>query len=66
MAMQRKTMGRMAPKTDEKRDHQLTIRIPKYLRDALDQEANKERRSVADIIVFMLEERFGSKRKGGK
>ena len=53
----------------ERRDHQLTVRIPQRLRDALDREALAERRSVADIIVFMLEARYGAAkrtRKGGK
>jgi hypothetical protein len=50
----------------EKRDHQLTIRIPKRLRDALAREAEADRRSVADIVVNMLEDRYGRRTGRGK
>lgn len=54
------------PRRAEKRDHQLTIRIPKRLREALDREAEADRRSAADIVVNMLEERYGRRTRGGK
>ena len=54
------------PRRAEKRDHQLTIRIPKRLREALDREAEADRRSAADIVVIMLEERYGRRTRGGK
>ncbi len=66
--MRCKTIAGMAKQSD-KRDHQLTVRIPQYLRDELDREAERERRSVADIVVFILEDRYGkrsTKAKGGK
>jgi hypothetical protein len=50
----------------EKRDQQLTIRIPRRLREALDREAEADRRSAADIVVIMLEERYGRRTRGGK
>lgn len=64
-----KTMGRMrrATGTDEKREAQITIRIPQYLRDALDAEAARERRSIADLVIFALEDRYTTtKKKGGR
>jgi len=54
------------PRHAEKRDHQLTIRIPKRLREALDREAEADHRSAADIVVIMLEERYRRRTRGGK
>jgi hypothetical protein len=61
---------------EDERHSQITIRIPTWMRKALEMEAHKERRSIADIIVFMLEAKFEkshslykalhSKKKGGK
>ena len=52
------------PKT-EPRDHQLTIRIPKQLRDSMDKEietyAGPGQLSVADIVVHALEQRYVAK-----
>jgi len=42
----------------EPRDHQLTIRIPQRIRDAIDAQAEAERRTTADIINNILEERY--------
>jgi uncharacterized protein (DUF1778 family) len=50
----------------EKRDQQLTIRIPRRLRDALDREAEADRRSVADIVVNMLEDRYAKRARAGR
>jgi len=47
----------------EPRNHQLTIRIPRRLRRALDQEAERERRTVADIINIVLEDRYPRRRE---
>lgn len=58
-------MGRM-PKAADKRDHQLTIRIPKHIREALEREAEAERRSVADVVNILLEDHFAKRSKGGK
>jgi predicted HicB family RNase H-like nuclease len=54
------------PRVADKRDQQLTVRIPKRLREALDREAEADRRSVADVIVNMLEDRYGKRARGGK
>ena len=59
------TMGRMA-RVVEKRDHQLTIRLPKRLRDSLEREAEADRRSVADIVVNMIEDRYAKRARRGK
>lgn len=64
-----KTMGRMkrATTSDDARTSQITIRLPQRLRDALDAEAERERRSIADLVIFALEDRYATtKRKGGK
>ena len=60
-------------KTSSLRDHQLTIRIPKHLRDALDREVTEHPGpgvlSVADIVVHALEQRYNAtpkRTKGGK
>jgi hypothetical protein len=64
-------------KTDEDiRDAQITIRIPRWMRAALEDEAKVARRSIADIVVFALEEKYERKhvvkklvlgrKKGGK
>jgi len=44
--------------TQELRDHQLTIRIPQRVRDAIDAQAEAERRSVADVLNNLLEEHY--------
>jgi predicted HicB family RNase H-like nuclease len=36
--------------SQERRDHQLTIRIPQRIRDAIGAQAEAERRSVADVV----------------
>ena len=38
----------------ERRDHQLTIRIPQRIRDAIGAQADKEQRSVADVVNNVL------------
>jgi hypothetical protein len=40
--------------SQELRDHQLTIRIPQRIRDALDAQAEAEHRTVADVLNNML------------
>lgn len=56
----------MVKDTDELRDAKLTIRLPSALLEAIKREADRDRRSVADVIVFTLEDRFAKRRKGGK
>lgn len=40
------------------RNSQLTIRIPQRIREALDAQASRERRTVADVVNRMLEEHY--------
>jgi hypothetical protein len=42
----------------ERRDYQLTIRIPKRIRAAIGAKAEGEQRSVADIVNHILAEIF--------
>jgi predicted HicB family RNase H-like nuclease len=51
--------------TTEARDHQLTIRIPKRVRAALEIEATHERRTVADVVNDMLAARYPHAGTGG-
>jgi hypothetical protein len=48
----------MGPVTQEPRDHQLTIRIPRRIRVAIAAQAVLERRTVADVINNLLEEHY--------
>jgi len=54
------------PKAEPKRDHQLTVRIPSALRTEIESIAERERRSIADIVVFALEDYAKRATKGGK
>lgn len=51
--------------SQERRDEQLTIRIPKRIREALEAQADQERRSVADVINNLLEEYYSAKPREG-
>jgi len=44
--------------SQEPRDHQLTLRIPQRIRDAIDAQAARERRSVAAVINNALEKLY--------
>ena len=44
--------------SQELRDHQLTIRIPQRIRDALEAQATRERRSVADVANNIFEQHY--------
>lgn len=46
--------------TRELRRHQLSVRIPVRLYQALEAQAEQERRSVADVVNNMLEEKYPS------
>lgn len=46
------------------RNHQLSVRIPQLLYVALKEQAERERRTVADVVNNMLEERYPSVLKG--
>jgi hypothetical protein len=43
-----------------RRDHQLTIRIPQRIRDAIAAQADAERRSLADVLNNIFEELYPS------
>ncbi len=47
------------------RDERITIRLPAALKTALEAEAERERRSIADIVIPVLEREF-MKKKGSK
>ena len=47
------------PRT-EIRDAQLTVRIPKRLRLALERDADEHRRTLADILCGLLERQYGA------
>lgn len=56
-------------KGSEIRDEKISIRLPASLLVAIQREAERDRRSVADVIVFTLEARFAKRartRKGAK
>lgn len=44
--------------SQELRNHQLTIRIPQRIRDEIGAQAEAERRTVADVVNNLLEERY--------
>jgi hypothetical protein len=49
--------------TKERRDEKITIRLPGSLLKAIEAEAERDRRSVADVVVLALEDRFAKRRK---
>jgi len=44
----------MAARLTETRDARITVRIPQSLRDAIEREAVRDRRSFADMTVILL------------
>ena len=44
--------------TRKRRDNQLTVRIPQQLRDAIDVQAERERRTVADVVNNVMEAHY--------
>ncbi len=42
----------------EPRDHQLTIRTPRRIREALEKQATTENRTIADVVNILLEKRY--------
>lgn len=56
----------MGPVPRESRDHQLTIRIPLRIRASLDEQAERERRTVADVLNNLLEEYYAVERDKGR
>lgn len=54
-------------KGTERRDARLTIRIPQSVKAELEREAERERRSVSDMIIIFVTDALASrKRKGGR
>lgn len=51
---------KMAKGTDL-RDDRITIRLPSSLRQAIQREADRDRRTLADMIVIALEARFAKR-----
>jgi predicted DNA-binding protein len=43
----------------------LTVRIPKEMRDRLEELAGRNRRSISNQLAVLLEEFFGEDKKGG-
>lgn len=41
-------------KGPEKRDARITVRIPTSLKDALEREARRQRRSIADVLYMIV------------
>ncbi len=53
----------------ERRDSQLTIRIPQRIRDSIDADARADDRSVSDVINHLLARQYRrakKKRAGGR
>jgi hypothetical protein len=50
------------------RDTRLSVRVPHTLKEAIERCAERDRRTVADVVIITLESRFMPRaaRKGGK
>lgn len=48
----------------ERRDSKLTIRIPGTVKAALEREAERERRSVSDIVIMFVTDALAKRGKG--
>lgn len=53
-------------KGPEPRSAKITVRIPESLLEALERKAAKDRRSVSDVVVLMLEDAFTTLTKQAK
>jgi hypothetical protein len=55
-------------KGTELRETRLSVRVPLSLKQAIELEAERDRRSVADVVIMTLEARFlrRSTRRGDK
>ena len=51
--------------TRERRDDQLTIRVPRRIREAIDAQADRERRTSADVVNNILEAHYASSTRDG-
>lgn len=57
-SMQDDKLRLMSSMSPEPRDSQITIRIPARVRDAIEQEAERDHRSISDVICMMLNHRY--------
>ena len=48
----------------ERRDARITVRIPSSLLEAIEREAEEQRRSVADVVMLILSDALTKRRKG--
>ncbi len=44
----------------------ITVRMPRWLKERINEEAQEQRRSASDIIRLALEDQYGNKNNGGK
>lgn len=54
----------MNQKGPRARDARLSIRVPRALKETIARHAAKDRRTVADTVILMLEEATQRQRKG--
>ncbi len=54
------------PRVTEPKDARITVRIPQGLRAAIEREATKERRSVADMTVMLLTDALAKRTRKGR
>lgn len=50
----------------ERRDSKITIRLPQSLRDALEREAARERRTVSDVMILLLTDAMAKRSPKGR
>lgn len=57
-------------KGTERRTTRLSVRVPEALKAALEREAVRDRRTLADVVIFMLEDALAKRakktKKGGR
>jgi hypothetical protein len=59
-------MGHDVPMATDPRTSRVNVRVPQHLRDALDREAERERRNLADIVNILLEDAIAARRKAAR
>lgn len=53
------------PKGSERRTARLSVRVPESLKLALEREAERDRRTVADLLIIILERGLSARTKKG-
>jgi hypothetical protein len=54
-------------KSAERRTTRLSVRVPASLKAALKHEAQRDRRTIADVVIIMLEQALSARvKKGGR